>query len=268
MNKSMKLTLGVILILFIGFGLVYSGIVIGGSGWINQYGMFNSNFMPMSAGFQGESWMHSSRFTNRWMGGQQMMGRYGFGSAENVEPLTMEEVDEAIHKYLEDYSNENLVLGEIMIFDNHAYAQIIEKDTGIGATEVLIDPRTLSVFPEQGPNMMWNLKYSSMGGAGMMNGTGMMSGLNLDNFKESNISAEEIEDMPVSSDQAVESAQAFLDQYYPGTEADKHADRFYGYYTIHVVQEDGVVGMLSVNGFSGQVFYHNWHGEFLEMSEH
>jgi len=202
------------------------------------------------------------------MGGQQMMGEYNYGSAENVEPLTMEEVDEAIQEYLEDYSNENLVLSEIMIFDNHAYAQIIEKDTGIGAMEVLIDPRTSSVFPEQGPNMMWNLKYSSMGRAGMMNGTGMMTGLNLDDFKESDLSVEEIEDMPVSSYQAVESAQGFLDQYYPGAEADQHADRFYGYYTLHVVQEDVVLGMLSVNGFSGQVFYHNWHGEYLEMSEH
>ncbi len=268
MSKSGKVALGAILILIIGVGLVYSGIVIGRSGWFDQYGRFNLNFMPMSTGFQGGSWMHSSRFTNRWMGSQEMMGKYGFGSAENVEPLTMEVVDEAVHEYLEDYSNENLVLGEIMIFDNHAYAQIIEKDTGIGAMEVLIDTRTLSVFPEQGPNMMWNLKYSSMGGAGMMNGTGMMTGLNLDDFKESNLSAEEIEDMPVSSDQAVESAQGFLDQYYPGAEADQHADRFYGYYTLHVVQEDDVVGMLSVNGFSGQVFYHNWHGEFLEMSEH
>lgn len=268
MNKSGKVAVGVILILIIGVGLVYSGTVIGRSGWFNQYGRFNSNFMPMSAGFQGESWMHSSRFTYHCMGGQEMIGKYGFGSAENVEPLTMEVVDEAIHEYLEDYSDENLVLGEIMIFDNHAYAQVIEKDTGIGAMEVLIDPRTLSVIPEHGPNMMWNIKYSSMGGTGMMNGTGMMTGQKLDDYKESNLSADEIENMPVRSDQAVETAQAFLDQYYPGAEADQHMDRFYGYYTLHVLQDTDVIGMLSVNGFSGQVFYHNWHGEFLEMSEH
>ncbi len=79
MNKSVKITLGVILILFIGCGLVYSGIVIGRNGWLTQSGRFNPSYMPMSAGFQGGSWMHSSRFTNRWMGGQEMMGKYGFG---------------------------------------------------------------------------------------------------------------------------------------------------------------------------------------------
>ena len=71
----------------------------------------------------------------------------------------------------------------------------------------------------------------------------------------------------MSSNQAVESAQGFLEPYYPGAEADQNADRFYGYYTLQVVQEDVVVGMCSVNGYSGQVFYHNWHGEYLEMSE-
>ncbi|MBI1882356.1 MAG: peptidase M4, partial [Chloroflexi bacterium] len=28
-----------------------------------------------------------------------------------------------------------------------------------------------------------------------------------------------------------------------------------------------VIGMLSVNGFSQQVFPHTWHGKLLEMSE-
>jgi len=25
--------------------------------------------------------------------------------------------------------------------------------------------------------------------------------------------------------------------------------------------------MLSVNGYSGQVWYHNWHGQFVDMLE-
>ena len=32
--------------------------------------------------------------------------------------------------------------------------------------------------------------------------------------------------------------------------------------------KDGqVFGMLSVNGYSGEVWYHNWHGAFIEMEE-
>jgi hypothetical protein len=33
-------------------------------------------------------------------------------------------------------------------------------------------------------------------------------------------------------------------------------------------KHDGeTVGMLSVNGYTGQVFPHTWHGDFVEMSE-
>ena len=63
-------------------------------------------------------------------------------------------------------------------------------------------------------------------------------------------------------------AQKFLDQYHPGTLADEHTDPFYGYYTICVLRDGEVMGMLSVNGYSSQVFFHNWHGEFIQMSDH
>ncbi len=62
-------------------------------------------------------------------------------------------------------------------------------------------------------------------------------------------------------------AQDYLDVYLPGTQADEHVDPFYGYYTLHILRDGEVVGMLSVNGFTGQVFPHTWHGEFLEMTE-
>jgi hypothetical protein len=74
-------------------------------------------------------------------------------------------------------------------------------------------------------------------------------------------------EMTVSPEQAVEAAQRYLDQYLPGAEADDHADPFYGYYTIHILDDGEVVGMLSVNGYSSQVFPHTWHGDFIEMSE-
>ena len=42
---------------------------------------------------------------------------------------------------------------------------------------------------------------------------------------------------------------------------------FYGYYTIELEKDGQIVGMLSVNGYDGQVFYHTWHGVFIEMSK-
>jgi hypothetical protein len=66
-----------------------------------------------------------------------------------------------------------------MEFANNYYAEVKEKDTGIGAMELLINRPGSRVYPEPGPNMMWNTKYGMMsgnGGRGMMgpNGQGMM----------------------------------------------------------------------------------------------
>jgi len=47
----------------------------------------------------------------------------------------------------------------------------------------------------------------------------------------------------------------------------EEADRFYGYYTLHVLNDRQIYGMLSVNGYTGQVWYHSWHGPFLGMKE-
>ena len=45
------------------------------------------------------------------------------------------------------------------------------------------------------------------------------------------------------------------------------ADAFPGYYTLHTLRDGKVDGMLSVNATSGEVWYHSWHGAFVEMSE-
>jgi hypothetical protein len=73
--------------------------------------------------------------------------------------------------------------------------------------------------------------------------------------------------MPTTESEAAQGAQQYLDAYLPGTQVEDHADVFYGYYTLHVLSGGQIVGMLSVNGYSGQVFLHTWHGNFVEMSE-
>lgn len=203
--------------------------------------------------------------------GPGMMGGYGGGSLLGVGPLTLSETEQALEDYLSGLEDGDLVTGEIMVFDNHAYAQIIEESTGIGAMEVLVDPVTLAVTPEYGPNMMWNLKYSPMAGFGMMGMmgaavdpsgfggvSGMMGGQDLSDLPS---------EMPVDAEEAVEIAQRYLDAYLPGAEAGGEADPFYGYYTLHILRDGSTVGMLSVNGYSRQVFVHTWHGDLIEASE-
>jgi hypothetical protein len=216
---------------------------------------------------------------SHWSGGMMggsfggMMGR-GFGSVTDADPLNLEVAESAVEDYLADRGDPDLEIAEIMIFSNHAYAEVVEVSTGIGAFEVLVDPITLAVYPEPGPNMMWNLKYGHMGTAG---GTGMMSGwrwsrgstrrgrgmMPWSQQKADPLAAE----MPMSAAEAVDIAQRYLDAYLPGAQAAEEADPFYGYYTIHVLQDDHVTGMLSVNGYTEQVFVHTWHGDFVTMSE-
>lgn len=203
--------------------------------------------------------------------GSGMMGQFGGEALLGIEPIEVGEARTAVLSYIDGLGVEDLEVGEIMIFDNHAYVQVLEQSSGIGALELLVDPVTLAVYPEHGPAMMWNLKYSPMSRFGMM---GMMGGFNFPS-EESMLemmgeSAEGIDftDLPVGPQEAVEIAQRYLNAYLPGAEADDTPDPFYGYYTLHIERDGEVVGMLSVNGTTGQVWPHTWHGELLEMSDH
>ncbi|UCE95231.1 MAG: hypothetical protein JSV51_05705 [Candidatus Bathyarchaeota archaeon] len=147
-------------------------------------------------------------------------------------------------RYLMSFNNNDLVIGEIMEFEQNFYVIYYEESTGLGAFEMLIDKSSGRIFPEYGPNMMWNKKY---GHGGMMGGWSQTpSG-----------------QMPIDRDEAISIAQEFLDNSYPGTIA-KDLHPFYGYYTIHVVKDGEVYGMLSVNGFDGVIWCHNWHGLYLQ----
>ncbi len=44
-------------------------------------------------------------------------------------------------------------------------------------------------------------------------------------------------------------------------------DTFSGYYTLHITKDGTVTGMLSVNGYTGQVWFHTWHGAFIGQKE-
>ncbi|MFQ5710983.1 MAG: hypothetical protein ACE5GD_04290, partial [Candidatus Geothermarchaeales archaeon] len=73
-------------------------------------------------------------------------------------------------------------------------------------------------------------------------------------------------EMPIGEDGSIDYAQRYLDKFMPGaTAVEPH--RFYGYYTLHVDRDGNIIGMLSVNGYNGDVWYHSWHGEFIQIME-
>lgn len=215
--------------------------------------------MGMMGGMMGHMGM-------MWGGDFDQFGQFGPGSGmmgawtppEDLQPsgstLTLDEATAVAEAYIARWDSEQVLkLGEVMAFSNHFYAQAVEAETGRGAFEFLIDPQTAVVVGEPGPNMMWNLRY----GTTMMMGAGLWQP-----------PAVEEREMSVTVEQAQEYAQAYLDEVLPGATVDDEADAFYGYYTLHILQDGEVIGMLSVNGYSGQVWLHHWHGDFVEMTGH
>ncbi len=74
-------------------------------------------------------------------------------------------------------------------------------------------------------------------------------------------------EMSVSVQDAFQYAQKWLDQNFKGAQIEE-AYAFYGYYTIDFSRNGQTIGMLSVNGYTGDVWYHTWHGEFITMVEY
>ena len=236
-------------------GLIFlGGLAVGRRTW------GTAGAMPM-----GMPWNSCYRMAVDWdmnadRPAYSMMSGSGYGMAfgsalhtNTVTPLTIDQARQAVEIYLKDLNNPDLEIKEIMVFDNNAYARITEKSTGIGAMELLVDPSSLTVFPEYGPNRMWNLKYGHMG----------MASWGMGRSDTTAVSA----NMPITPDQARSAAQQYLDQQFPGYQAATEPDAFYGYYTLDILKNNQPTGMLSVNGFDGQVFLHTWHGTFIEMSE-
>ncbi len=182
---------------------------------------------------------------------QDMPCGQGYVNPGDGDVSSLEEVETAVQGYVERLGYSGLEVSEVMEFERNYYAIVAEKDTGIGAMELLVDKDSGAIGPEPGPNMMWNAEYGMMGRDGGM--MGMMASYA---SGEMTLSAQEAEDV----------AQRWLDANLPGRTAGE-ADPFYGYYTLHFMNDGQIEGMLSVRGSSGDVWYHSWHGDFVAVTE-
>ena len=136
--------------------------------------------------------------------------------------------------------------------------------------ELLINRPGYRAYQKPGPNMMWNTKYGMMsrGGYGHMmgpNGGGMMGGSSA-SASARNPNNNATDEMDVSPNRARKIADAYLSRVSPGTKAEG-PERFYGYYTIDTEKDGKTSGMLSVNGYSGEIWYHSRHGPFIAKQE-
>jgi hypothetical protein len=183
-----------------------------------------------------------------------MMG--GFGGEGAVE--SADEVKAAAEAALASAGYRGFRAAEVMRFENGAYVAV-EESPGVGAFELIVDPETGAVFPEPGPNMMWNTRYGMMAATGLGVGGGMMSGPMMGG---SDLAPWEPEQQ-LTAEQARAIAADWLGEARPGEEAGEPR-AFPGYFTLDTEADGGPTGMLSVNAASGAVWFHGWHRGFLE----
>ena len=242
-----------------GFGGMMggSGVTGNGQGMMGGQGfggmMGGSGMMGNGQGMMGGQGFGGMMGGSGMMGnGQGMMGGQGFGGmmgngqaagAVQGEPLTIDQAAEKAQEYLKSSNYTDLTLAEVMAFDNNFYALITEKSTGMGAFELLVNRYNGAVYPEPGPNMMWNTKYGHMGMGGAWN--------------------QQQGPVTVTVAQARTAAQTWLDANQPGAKLADDEMQFPGYYTMDFLEDGKTSGMLSVNGYTGQVWFHTWHGNFI-----
>lgn len=247
MDKKTLALLGVVLIVagITGLFLSSGNSRFNHGGYSSQWGSFGEMGRGgmMGGGMMGGGVMGSS---GGMMGSlMQMMGGNllvsgGVPYNSNGSLVSLEQASDIAKRYLAAQNNPDLELADLEEWEFDFYVEYKEKSTGTKAFQVLIDKYGGSVSLEMGPNMMWNTKYGMMGSR-----TGNMT---------------------LTKEQAKASAQKFLDSRLPGTKAED-SGVFYGYYHFDVKKDNKMYGMIDVNGYSGQVWYHTWHGNFIRGIE-
>jgi hypothetical protein len=189
---------------------------------------------------------------------------------EAGKPVTLTEAEAIAQQYLVSTQNHDLAIKEITEFRDNFYIAFYEKDSGIGAFEMLIwrqaPPSGMMgggmmgrhvtagvIMPEPGPNMMWNTKYSPMA-------SGMMGQWPVSSQNQGSTT------IIITKEEALHFAQAYLDANMNGARVED-ATQFHGYYTVDFTVNGRIAGMLSVNEYDGQVWYHSWHGSFVQEVE-
>lgn len=205
MEKRTLATLAVVLIIVGIAGLVlsssYSRFVYGGypTGYSPQGMMGGDGFW---SGMTGGGMMGGMQGGMMQMMGGNMLISGGTPYNPNGSLVSLEQAKDIANRYLASQNNPDIELADLEEWEFNFYVEYKEKSTGTKAFQILTDKYTGMMFPEMGPNMMWNTKYLM----------GLQAGA-----------------MYITEGQARVSAQQFLD----------------------------------VNGYSGQVWYHTWHGNFI-----
>jgi hypothetical protein len=212
-------------------------------GYGRGYGMMGPGMMGRGGygGMMGGGWGSHGGM----MGPGMMGGGYGaWGPVKPLDkPLTLDGAAERVSAALKEWGYTDLEIEEVVEYTWNFYVLVKERSTGKGALELLVDPRTGIVSAEPGPNMMWNTKYGHRSWTGGSTAPA------------------------VSADAAKRIAGEWLKARGDKTAWDLEVSDMYGYFSIHLERDGKMEGMLAVNAWTGDVWYHTWHGTFVAAKE-
>jgi len=212
-----------------GYGQSVGAGMMGDRGQSPGAGMMGDRGQSPGAGMMDRSMMGST-------GGMGMVWLPGDGATVSSIPAARARAAAAA-------APAGLHPGEVIWFDNGFYIEL-KDGAGRPATEVIVDLRTGAVSTEPGPAMMWNTRigmHTRGGGARADAGA-------------------------VDATKARAIATTWLAANRAGTSL-ASIDGYPGYFTLDLKRNGALSGMMSVNAFTGAVWYHTWHGAFIAMED-
>jgi hypothetical protein len=211
------------------------GMMGGGAGpWTNC--PWNGMGPGMMGGQGMMGGMMGPGMTPGMMGPGMMGGMMGFYPA-TATPLAKSDAQQRLVSFAAAFGPD-VKVADLTPFASNYYAQLVDG-SGNGLAEVLVDRYTGAVYPEPGPNMMWNTRWGMQASAGAA--------------------------MQYDQAAAQKLAEQFLTGYLPGAGV-LEGTAFPGYYTFDFGR-GRLEGMLSVNAATGEIWVHTWHGPALEEEQ-
>ena len=201
---------------------------------------------PLQKLHRGRMMDNFRRFLPRMLEGRP--GLINPNQPEDQQPLEKITLDKAVEKataYVESLDNSNLVLKKVMQFENNFFALVEEKDSGMGAFQLVIGPYGERVTGSIRPLIAWNTKYGHR------------------RFGQEVT----IQENTVSMADAAAAAQAELDAKVAGAKVEAQGTEYFGYYTFTYKVDGKIAGLISVNGLDKTAWLHTSHGDFIAEKE-
>lgn len=212
----------------------YQGGNYGGYGMIGGYG---------GSGMMGGNGTYGMMGSN---GGYGMMGRGDNAASLGVNlpngQVTSDDQVQAIADAYLKVQNGNFSIDEIHEFSDSYEVELNEATTDKKAFEFLIYKNGGYISTEMGPNVMWNTQYGHMNWGN--NGA-----------------------LTITTEQATQAAQNFVKEQMGAGYSVEAPEIVPGYYEFMVLKDNKDYAELDVNGYTGQLWFENWHGPIIKTIE-